>query len=81
MNLYEAIEFFSRANPEKNVLCNFDKKCIKTIELTFTDGNLNEIFHVENNRLKVSVEGSDPVYIPIQSHRFCCEASKIKDYI
>lgn len=69
MNLYEAQEFFKQANPGKKIDFDFDEKCHRFNELVMTDGLPNMVHHIECNKVKVTIEGQNSVYVPIQSHR------------
>lgn len=72
MNYYEAQEFFKKANPNKKIDFELDEKCHRVHEIIYTDGFPNPVHHIESNQLKVTVEGSDPVYVPIAPHREAC---------
>jgi hypothetical protein len=78
MNYFEAQEYFKKAYPGKNITFEFDDKTIRQIECIYTDGNLHPVNHVEHQKLKVTVEGAEPVYIPIMPHRECWSADKVK---
>lgn len=69
MDFYEAQDFFNQMYPGKKIAYEFDDKCQRKCEIVFTDGKPNDIHHVENNKVKVTVEGQNPVYVPIQPHR------------
>lgn len=71
MNLYEAQEIFKQMHPGKEVTFEFDEKCHRTHELIYTDGVPNAVHHIENNKVKVTVEGSEAIYVPIMPHREC----------
>jgi len=72
MNFFEAQDFFKQMYPGKSIQYEFDKKCCRACEITYTDGIENPIHHVENNKVKITVEGMDSIYIPIELHRECC---------
>ncbi len=72
MNFYEAQDFFKKMYADKEVKFEFDDKCHRTHEVIYTDGVPNEAHHIENDKVKVTVEGMDPVYVPIAAHRECC---------
>jgi len=62
-------EFFKSMHPGKNITYEFDEKCHRFHELVYTDGVPNKVHHVENNKVKVTIEGQSPVYVPIMPHR------------
>lgn len=69
MDLFELQEFMGKLYPEKKITYEFDEKCHRVHELIYTNGVPNPIHHVENDRVKVNVEGMAPVYSPIRPHR------------
>lgn len=81
MNLYETQDFFEKINPGKAITFDFDDKCIRQIECIYTDGKLHPVNHVEYQQVRVTVEGSDPIYVPIQPHRACIDCHCLKEKI
>lgn len=81
MNLYEAQDFFKKMYPDKLVIFEFDKNCIKQLEIIHTDGGANPIHHVEYEKVKVSTDGVQPQYVPIAPHRMCMEWQCVKDHV
>lgn len=81
MNFFETQDFFKTINPGKNLSFDFDHKCHRIHELIYTDGKPNPIHHVENNKVKVTVEGQDPIYVPIKPHRQVYTWEAIKNMI
>lgn len=81
MDYFEAQELFNNMYPDKKITYEFDEKCQRFHELVYTDGIPNPVHHIENNKVKVSVEEMDPMYIPIAPHRECCTWSHIKALI
>lgn len=81
MNLYEAQDFFKKTYPGKKISFEFDEKCHRVHELIYTDGNPNVVHHVENRQVKVTVEGMDPMYVPIDPHRETYSWADIKRII
>jgi len=69
MNFFQAQTFFKRMYPNKEIQFEFDEKCLGRVELEYTDGELNPIHHVENNKLKVTVFDMDAIYVDIAPHR------------
>lgn len=69
MNLYETQDLFKQMHPGKEIKFVFDKKCARFYELVLTDGEFNPVHHVENHKVKVEVEGMEPIYVPIAPHR------------
>lgn len=72
MNYFQAEELAKQMNPGKIVNLSFDQKCRRVCEIIITDGLANNIHHIENNKVRVDVEGMDPIYLPIQPHRENC---------
>ena len=81
MNFYEAQEFFAKLYPGKKISYEFDDKCHRFYELVFTDGVPNPVHHIENRQVKVTVEGMDPLYVPIMPHRECADWDYMKNLI
>lgn len=69
MDFYQAQEFFKSMFPGKQITYEFDDKCHRFYEIVMTSGDPNMVHHVENDRVKVFVEGQDPMYVPISPHR------------
>lgn len=69
MDFLEAQDVFNKMYPLKKITFDFDEKCHRNYELVFTDGIPNPIHHIANNKVKVTVEGMDPIYVPILPHR------------
>lgn len=69
MDFFQAQDFFKQMYPEKKISFEFDEKCQRVHELIYTDGKPNPFHHVENNKVKVTVEGQAPVYVAIMPHR------------
>jgi diaminopimelate epimerase len=81
MNLFEAQEFFKSMYPNKKINFEFDEKCHRLHEVVYTEGNPHVVHHVENNKVKVSVEGMDSMYVPIAPHRENVGFAQIKSII
>ena len=71
MDYFQAQDFFKQLYPNKKISYEFDEKCHRVHELIYTDGVPNPVHHVENDKVKVSVEGMDPIYVSIMPHREC----------
>lgn len=69
MNIYECKELFLSMNPGKNIDFDFDAKCIRKYEVIYTDGMPNDFHHVEHDKVKVTVDGKNPIYVNIDTHR------------
>lgn len=69
MDIFQVQDLFKLMNPGKNISFEFDINCRRIVELVFTDGLPNPVHHIENNKVKVTVEGNAPVYVPIMPHR------------
>jgi hypothetical protein len=81
MNFFEAQDFFKNMYPGKSIKFEFDKKCIRVMEIIHTDGKPNPVHHIEYQKVKVIVDGSDPVYVPIMPHRMNCDWEYVKEHI
>ena len=81
MNLNEVQDFIKQMNPNRNIIFDFDKNCIRTIELTLTDGVINEMFHVEYNQVKVMVDNENPTYAKIKPHRAVFHKNDLQNYL
>ena len=81
MDIYEAQEFFKQMNPGKQITFEFDANCIRFIECVHTDTEMHENNHVEYRKLKVTVQGNDPIYVPIIPHRMIIKADDVKNHI
>ena len=81
MNFYEAQDFFKQMHPGKTINYEFDEKCHRVREIIYTDGVPNEMHHIENDKVKVTVEGMASVYVPIAPHRECCTWEYMKNLI
>lgn len=81
MNFFEVQDLFKSMHPGKNITFEFDEKCHRFHELVYTDGVPNVIHHVENHKVKVTIEGMDSIYVPISPHRENCSWSNIKDIV
>lgn len=69
MDLYELQEMLNTQNPDKKFTLEFDPICQRVIEIVLTDGSPNVVHHVEHNKVKVTIDGMQPYYFPIQPHR------------
>lgn len=81
MNLYETKDFFKKLYPNKEVLFEFDNNCIRSIEITQTEGKAHLYHHIDYDKLKVTPNGDPSVYIPISNHREVCTFEWIKNHI
>lgn len=81
MDYFEAQEFFKQAYPGKQISFDFDDNCIRQIETIYTDGKMHISHHVECRKLKVTVDGILPIYVPILPHRMHMTSSQIKKKI
>lgn len=69
MNLFQTQDFFKNLYKDKSVKFEFDQKCHSRYELIIVEGKLNPVHHLENDKIKVTVEDMDSVYVPISPHR------------
>lgn len=81
MDLYEVQEMIASQFPDKNVTFEFDESCHRFIEIVVTDGLPNVVHHIENNKVKVNVEGIYSFYLPIQPHRMNFTWTAIKELL
>ena len=78
MDFFQTQDFFNQMHPGKEIKYEFDDKCHRVHELIYSDGKPHPHHHVENNKVKVTVEGQPAVYVTINPHRevFSWEAIK-----
>lgn len=69
MDYFQVQDFFKKLYPNNQITFELDKKCIDQAEIKFTNGKPNPIHHVEYRKVKVTVQGLDPLYIDIIPHR------------
>ena len=81
MNFFEAQDFFKKMYPEILVSFEFDEKCMRTMEIIHTDGQVNPVHHIEYNKVKVTPLGSDSIYVPIAPHRMNVEWEQAKAHL
>lgn len=81
MNFFQAQDFIKKMHPGKNIKFSFDNKCHRFYEIVMNDGKSNPIHHVENNKVRVEVEGLEPIYVDIQPHRECRTSDEMKNLI
>jgi hypothetical protein len=81
MNFFQVQDLFKQLHPGKKVSFEFDEKCHRQHEIIYTDGIPNPMHHIENNKVKVSVEGLAPIYVDIIPHRECCTWDQMKKMI
>lgn len=81
MNLYEAIKFFQELHPDKKITVEFDAKCHRILELTYTNGLPNAIHHIENDKVKINTDDSSFTYVPIHPHRLTVAWADLKKFI
>lgn len=81
MDYFQAQDLFKKMYPDKKIDFEFDENCHRFNELVMTNGNPNLYHHIENNQVKVTVEGQDPIYVPIMPHRETCTWAHIQNII
>ena len=81
MDFFQAQDFFKQMYPEKKMNFEFDDTCHRILEVIYTNGNPNMIHHVECNKVKVNIDGMEPIYCPIQPHRFNTSWAAAKRYL
>ena len=81
MDFFQLQEFFKEMHPGKSIRYEFDEKCHRIHELIYTDGIPNLIHHIENDKVKVTVEGQEPIYVSIMPHRECATWEHMKEMI
>jgi len=70
MNLIECEEFFKSTYSDKEIKLEFPKECHRQYEIIMTDGKPNDFHHIECRHVMVTVEGMQPMKVPIAPHRF-----------
>lgn len=81
MDFFQLQDFITQMNPGKKISYEFDEKCHRVHELIYTDGVPNPVHHIENNRVKVTVDSQEPKYISIMPHRECATWEYMKEMI
>ena len=81
MDFIQAQDFFANLYPGKKITYEFDENCHRFHELVHTNGKPNLYHHIENNKVKVTVEDQDAVYVPIAPHRETCTWAHISKII
>lgn len=81
MNLFEAQEFFNKMHKGKEIKYEFDNMCMRQIEIVHSDSLPHLVNHVEYHKLRVTVEGEEPLYLPIAPHRMGISFAEIKKYV
>ncbi len=81
MDLFQLQDFFKNMYPEKLITYEFDEKCQRVHELIYTDGKPNEYHHVEYNKVKVTPDKLDSIYVDIAPHREVFTWDAIKQII
>lgn len=81
MDIYQTQELFNSMYAGKKVTYEFDEKCHRQYEVIMTDGKANTHHHVECDKVKVAIEGLDPVYVPILPHRMTISWEDMKPLV
>ena len=68
-DIYDVKEEFKRFYPNEKASFSFDDKCIRHIDITFTDGLINPTAHVQYCKVKINMSGDKEYYIDIKPHR------------
>lgn len=69
MDFFQCQDTFRQMYPGKNISYEFDENCHRIYEIVLTDNIPNPFHHCESHKVKVMVEGMNPIYVPIQPHR------------
>ena len=81
MDLFQCMDSFKQMYPGKQITFEFDDKCHFAHYILYENGIPNPIQYVESNKVKVTVEGMNPLYCPIITHREVCTWAKMKEMI
>ncbi len=81
MNLYQVENYFKDIYKGKNVFLDFDMNCVRQMEIVYSDGKPHESHHLEYQKVRVTVDGTEPVYVSIAPHRIGIEWKNVKEYI
>lgn len=81
MDFFQTQDFFKQLHPEKKISYEFDEKCHRVHEIIYTDGKPNPIHHIESDKVKITVEGQETVYISIMPHREIATWEYMKEMI
>jgi hypothetical protein len=68
MDINSLKKFLAESHPGKDSVIEFDAKCYRKMEFTFTDGAANVTQHAEFCKAKVTIDGNT-FYAPIDPHR------------
>lgn len=69
MNFSQCQEFIGKIFPRKKVKYEFDEKCQGQYHIGFTNGVLNLMHQVECDKVKITLDGHDPIYGPILPYK------------
>lgn len=81
MDYYQTQSFFKEMFKGQKVSFEFDDKCIRKLELIYSEGKMHIDNHIEYQKVKVTTENFTPFYVPIQPHRMIAPVSFVKDKV
>lgn len=83
MDLFSVKNLFNEMFHSSVIIYEFDKKCIKNIELNFNhiDSEILHIYYVEFNKVKITIDQQEARYVEISSHREVKTLEEITQYL
>lgn len=81
MDFFQAQDLFKKMFPGKDIKYEFDELCQRQHDIVYTAGQPNLMHHVENDKVKITVDGQTPIYAPITPHRLSVPWSTMKSLI
>lgn len=80
MDINELKEFITARNKGVEPTFIFDEKCLKQLEINYSDGQIGLSHHVEYNHIMIDENnGQEPYRIPITNHREGISREDLKD--
>lgn len=80
MDINELKTFMGEINPGKEITFDFDEKCYRKVDFTFTEGAANITHHAEFNKIRVTIDGKS-TYACIAPHRVNVPWVDVKKFI
>lgn len=81
MNFFDTKNVFQGMYPDKIISFDFDEKCQRKLEIILSDGTTNRVHYIEHDKVRVSIEGMQPIYVPIYAHRITIHWKDMKNLI
>ena len=78
MKIFEVKSMMEKMHPGKSVDVDLDDQCICAFDQVANNGVPNLFGHVCFNKAKVTIEGMEPIYMPIMDHRQAVGVAEMK---